>query len=61
MSVDNAIANVMYYLSACEKFLDACFQSLLLITSKIVAEIQFVYQKVGEKISELIKEVTLQE
>ena len=50
--VANVIANEMHNLSAHAKFPNARFQSLLLIMSKIVAEIQFVYRKMG--FSELI-------
>ena len=43
----------MHDLSTRAKFPDACFQSPLLIMSKIVAVIQFVYRKIGGKCSEL--------
>ena len=49
--VANAITNEMHDLSACTKFPDAHFQPpLLIIMSKLVAEIQSVYQKMDSKI-----------
>ena len=48
------IANEIYDLSARAKFPGTCFQSPLLIMSKIVAEIQFVYWKMKNNFSELV-------
>ena len=45
------IANEMYEISAHSKFPGARFQLLLLIMSKIVAEIQFVYQKMDSELN----------